>query len=490
MLVNTLLETCDRRPDHLAVADATRPLSYRQVVRLATVLRGIVERRSSCGRVGVLLPASSIFPPTLYGVLWASRVVVPLNFLLTPEELAEVVVDAQLDLILTVTHFRKLADQLPADKVYLDKLGLARRVLFAGFRRMPAAPRVEPDDTAVILYTSGTTAQPKGVELTHRNLSSNCADTIAALDIDPSQQFVNILPPFHVFGLTASVLMPVQLGASVFAIPRFNAVAVIRAVAERKATLLIAIPSMYAAMLRTKSATREMFESVTQAVSGGEPLPPSVRDGFADRFGVSLWEGYGLTETAPVLCVGTHAAHRDGTVGKPIPHVELRITDDEGRPCEAGTEGAIHARGPGIMKGYYRQPEATGEVLDRDGWFATGDIGAIDGDGFLSITGRAKEMLIIGGENVFPREIESVLEQHHGVLQAAVIGIPDELRGEAPVAFVLPVEGAEISEPELRSFAKKSLAGFKVPKRISVRSDLPVTATGKILKRSLKGLLE
>jgi long-chain acyl-CoA synthetase len=176
-------------------------------------------------------------------------------------------------------------------------------------------------------------------------------------------------------------------------------------------------------------------------------------------------------------------------VGKTIRNVEVRIVGPDGQEMPIGKDGEILIRGPGVMKGYYRKPEETRRVLDDDGWFHTGDIGNLDGDGFLYITGRAKEMLIIGGENVFPREIEAVLEAHDAVLQAAVIGVPDEMRGEAPVAFVIPVEGARVDEQDLRNFAKQSLAGFKIPKRVEIRSDLPIGPTGKILKRRLRELL-
>jgi len=251
----------------------------------------------------------------------------------------------------------------------------------------------------------------------------------------------------------------------------------------------MAIPSMYAAMLRTKSATSESFATVTLAISGGEPLPDSVRESFQTRFGVRLRQGYGLTETSPVVAVSTLAATRDGAVGQAIPHAELRIADAEGKEVSRGQDGEILVRGPGVMKGYYQQPEETRRVVDADGWFHTGDVGRLDSEGFLAITGRAKEMLIVGGENVFPREIEAVLEMHEAVLQAAVIGQSDDLRGETPVAFVMPRKGAEVTELELRNFAKQSLAGFKVPRRVIIREDLPAGPTGKILKRRLRELL-
>lgn len=489
MLVDTLLDANRRVPHVVAVEDGVRSLSYRRLTRLATVIRDIIRRNSDCPRIGIMLPASSAFPAVLFGSLWASRMAVPLNFLLGADELGRVVLDAGLDLIVTVRHFESLVAQLPARALFLENLPLKRKMVLAAMRRLPAAPRVEADDTAVILYTSGTMAEPKGVELTYRNLHSNCVDAIASLDIRPPQVLLNTLPPFHVFGLTGNVLMPVVLGATVAAIPRFSPMALVKTVERRRATLVMAIPSMYAAVLKLKSARAESFQSVSLAISGGEPLPDSVCAGFEQRFGVTLREGYGLTETSPVISASSVKAYRAGTVGKPLRSVSVRIVGEDGRDVPAGQDGEIMVRGPGVMKGYYNRPEETRKVIDADGWFHTGDIGRLDADGFLSITGRAKEMLIIGGENVFPREIEAVLEAHPQVLQAAVIGVPDPSRGETAVAFVIPQHGEAVAETELRNFARQSLAGFKVPKKVVVREDLPKGPTGKILKRRLRELL-
>ena len=486
MLIDAFRKTVDRSPRTLAVSDSVSSLTYGRLARLASVLRDVIARETSCQRVGIMLPASSVFPAVLFGTLWSSKVAVPLNFLLHVDELKPIVEDAELDLIVTVRHFADLAARLPARTLFLEALPLKRRVLFSALRRLPPTPQVDPNDTAVILYTSGTTGSPKGVELSHHNLHSNCVDTIELLQIKPNNRFLNLLPPFHVFGLTANVLVPAVLGASVYAIPRFSPVATIKTVREKQITIVLAIPSMYAAILKSKSATRDTFASVYLAVSGGEPLPHSVRQRFQDRFGVAIREGYGLTETSPVIAAGSPDRYKVGTVGMPVPNTEIRIVSEDGTVLPATQDGEILVRGPGVMKGYYRRPEETRRVIDADGWFSTGDIGNIDEEGYLSITGRAKEMLIIGGENVFPREIEAALESHKDVLQAAVIGVPDELRGEAPVAFVIPRPGADIAEQSLRNHVKKLLAGYKTPKSIEICTELPTGPTGKILKRVLR----
>ncbi len=489
MLVDALVETCQRFPKRPAVCDDTRVLSYAQLTRLAAAIRGLVPALTQCERIGIALPASTAFPAALFGTLWANRIPIPLNFLLRPQELARIVTDAGIDAIITIRHFASLVSQLPVRASFLEDLPLKRAMFAAMLRRAPLPPRVSRDQTAVILYTSGTSAEPKGVELSFGNLYSNCRDAITSLGIDPGQRFLNILPPFHVFGLTAGVLVPVFLGATVHCLPRFNPIATVRAVEKHRISVLMAIPSMYAAMLRTKSAGPEAFRSLYLAFSGGEPLPDSVRDAFRARFGVTLHQGYGLTETSPIVSACSPHEFREGTVGKPIRNVELRIIGATGKDLTTGFEGEILVRGLGVMKGYFNKPDETRKVIDEAGWFHTGDIGRMDTDGFLSITGRAKEMLIIGGENVFPREIEAVLESHDAVLQAAVIGVPDGLRGEVPVAFVIPKKGEEISTDELRNFARKSLPSFKTPRRIEIREDLPTGPTGKILKRRLRELL-
>ncbi len=489
MLVDVLIETYRRSPKRVAVEDLTGSLTYKQLGRLASVLRGIVLRETRCARVGIMLPASSAFPAVLFGTLWASKIAIPLNFLLSPDELAVVVEDADLDLIITMGHFKDLAARLPARTLLLEELGLKRKMAFAMLTPRPPPPKVQAEDTAVILYTSGTTGRPKGVQLSHRNLHSNCMDTIHSLNIDPPQTFLNILPPFHVFGLTGNVLVPVALGATVQAIPRFSPVAVVKTVASKGVSMMMAIPSMYAAILRSKSTAPDTFRSIYLAVSGGEPLPDSVREGFEERFGLTLRQGYGLTETSPVVSLCTLTEHRAGTVGKPIRNAEIRIVDSVGQDLPVGEDGEILVRGPGVTKGYYKKPEESRRVIDGEGWFHTGDVGRLDDDGFLSITGRSKEMLIIGGENVFPREIEAVLETHEGVVQSAVIGIADDLRGEVPVAFVIPAKDASVTEPDLRNFAKQRLPTFKVPRRIEIRENLPTGPTGKILKRRLRELL-
>jgi len=489
LLVDALLATAARFGPAPAVADHTRRLTYRRLTAAAAALRDLIRAETDCPRVGILLPACAAFPPVLFGVLWAGRTAVPLNFLLSPRELAEVVADAGIDTILSVHHFDQLLAQLPARAVALEDLPLRRRTLLRLLRRQPPAPRVSLDDTAALLYTSGTSGDPKGVELTHRNLHSNCQACIRAARIRHNHVVLNVLPPFHAFGLTANVLVPAVLGAGVYALPRFQPAATFRTIRRERVSVVMALPSMYAALLRVRDVPPDALASVYLAISRGEPLPEAVGHGFEERFGVRLHQGYGLTETSPVLSLCAPHAWREGSVGQVLPGIDCRIVDPVGNVLEDAVDGEIQVRGHCVMKGYYNRPADTAAVIDAHGWLRTGDLGHRDADGFLYVTGRLTEALIVAGENVLPQQIEEVLAGHPRVAAAAVIGAPDETRGQVPVAFVTLAEDAgpqSVSEHDLRSYVRRHLAGHKVPRRIHITDQLPTGPTGKILKRKLR----
>jgi long-chain acyl-CoA synthetase len=247
----------------------------------------------------------------------------------------------------------------------------------------------------------------------------------------------------------------------------------------------MAVPSMYAAMARLKSVQPDQFSHVKISASGGEPLPDTVYEEVQEKLGLTLIQGYGLTETSPIIAVDLPWAHRRGTVGPPLPGVEVRICDVEDQPVKQGEEGEIQVRGPLVMKGYYNQPDQTASVLDSEGWFHTGDLGQFDEAGYLRITGRMKDLIIVGGDNVYPREVEAVLEQHPAVSEAAVIGMSDGSRGEVVVGFVCLHEDGEAAPDEIRGFCRGKLANYKIPRQIMIRSDLPRGPTGKILRRRL-----
>jgi long-chain acyl-CoA synthetase len=282
------------------------------------------------------------------------------------------------------------------------------------------------------------------------------------------------------------LIVPVTLGASVVYLPRFNPTQAVEIIREHKVSVLIAIPSMLGAIHRLKSARPEDLASLELTVAGGEPLPQTLLQEFKERFGTDVLEGYGMTETSPVLTINVPWANRPGSVGRPIPGVEARVVDEEDRVLAAGEEGEIQIRGPHVTPGYYNKPAETGAAFRPGGWFCTGDIGKIDADGYVWITGRKKEMIIVGGENVFPREVEGVLEDHAAVAEAAVIGQPDASRGEVVTAYVMLREGQTATEIGLRDHCRERLAGYKVPRTVHIVEDMPRGPTGKVLRRKLR----
>ena len=489
MLIEHLLESVRRRPNKRAANDPLRPLTYSQLSTFAQAIRRLVLKETRQERVGVLLPASTAGLGVLVGTVWSGKTVVPLNFLLQPGELSAVIADAQIDLVITTEHFDWLMRQTPVRALYLEKLFLKTRYAYEKFRRTPEPPQVSPEDLAAIVYTSGTTGLPKGVCLTHENLLSNCRAAIEHLRITSDHHLLGVLPPFHVFGLTVLKFLPIVLGATVTYIPRFSPQAAYRAIELEGITILLAVPSMYGAIARLKDLDATRFKRLHLAVSGGEPLPRTVYNQMYERTGVRLMEGYGLTETSPVLSCDVPWDHRVGTVGMVLPDVETQLRDQAGGVRANGREGELFVRGPMVMKGYFHRPEETEAVIDRDGWFRTGDIVEIGDDGHVSITGRAKDLILVGGENVFPREVELALEQHPAIADVAVIGQQDGSRGEVVVGFVALREDVEATAEELRSFCRDQLAGYKVPRKIHIRRELPRGPTGKILKRELRALL-
>lgn len=484
-----LLDSADRDAARPAVADPMTSLDYGSLARLAAVMRRHVEKATTAPHVGLLMPSTCAFVGTFYGILWAGRTAVPLNFLLQASELAAVARDAGLDVVFTIKHFRDLAEALPVRVVYVEDLPLKREVVLQRVRKTPSAPRGAADDMAVLLYTSGTSGQPKGVCQTYGNLASNVAAGIEKAQLVGEHRFLGLLPLSHSFGLTATMLIPIKLGASSRYLPRFQPTAVLEAIGEHRASVTMMVASMYTALFRVRKGGPADLASMTYAMAGGEALPDAVFERFKERFGVEILQGYGMSEASPVVSLNVPGSNRVGTVGQAIPGVTVRAHDDDGKSLGPGEIGELWLKGPGVMAGYYKRPEDTRAVLSDDGWYKTGDMGRLDADGFIAITGRKKEMIIVGGENVYPREIESVLDEHPAVAESAAIGQPDASRGEVVVAFVTLADGCDAGEIELRDFCRDRLAGFKAPRRVIISSDLPRGPTGKILKRKLRELL-
>jgi long-chain acyl-CoA synthetase len=335
---------------------------------------------------------------------------------------------------------------------------------------------------ALYLYTSGTTGRPKGVVLTHENLASNVASCQRAGEFDARDSFLCLLPFFHTYAITGTILLPLFHGSKMVLVDRFQPLKVMKLIEEHGISVFLAIPSMY----RVLAASDGDFNvsSVRFPISGGEPLPVAIAEAFEKRFGVPIFEGYGQTEAAPVVTLNVPGARKLGSVGRPLPGVEVAIWDEQKQPVDADVIGEIMVRGPNVMQGYFNLPEETGKTI-TNAWLHTGDLGKLDPEGFITITGRKKDLIISAGENIYPREIEEVLVLHPKVKEVAVIGVKDEVRGEVPKAFLIAHEGVSVDDKELRAFCREHLAAYKVPKHFEIVADLPRTPTGKVLKRLL-----
>ncbi|MBI5865203.1 MAG: AMP-binding protein [Planctomycetes bacterium] len=473
-------EAVDRAPTRLAAADQSLALDYGTFASLAAGLACRIREQTERPHVGIMTPTSVAGALSIFACWLAGRVPTPLNFLLSPAQLAHVIRDAELDLVLSVDLFA------PA----LAAAGVRTLLLKGNTTLVPGAcpaPAASDGDLGALIYTSGTSGDPKGVRLTFGNVSRNALACIEHVRLTRDSTLLSVLPQFHSFGFTAMTIVPLMLGASVHYLPRFSPAAVVSTIADTKATVFMAVASMYAAISKMKSADRDALASLKLAISGGEALPLNVAEEFERRFGVPICEGYGLTETSPVVSINQPWNRRVGSVGIAVPGVTVEAVDSAGAELPRGCEGELTVRGHCVMEGYHKNPQATAQTI-RGGALFTGDVGRVDADGFIFITGRAKELLIIGGENVAPREIENALVLHPAVAEAAVIGVADPLRGETPLAFVILHEGASVGEAELRSFCRGRLAPFKIPREVRIVHDLPRGPTGKILKRALRSL--
>lgn len=477
------------RPRHPFVTDDRRTYKGIEILVAALHLAGEIERKSESKTVGVMLPSSGAFPIAALAGWMLGRTVVPLNFLLKQSELQFVIDDCGCDTIVSAGPMLEYLGYEPRVRTIIKMEDLN----FKSFPPLRWPSRTPDDELAVLLYTSGTSGLPKGVMLTHGNLKANVRQCTQHIAIGRDEVFFGVLPQFHSFGLTVLTLVPLMTGSRVVYAAKFVPQQIIAGFKKHKPTAFIAIPSMYNALLSAKNTKPEDFESLRYIVSGGEPLPDAVFEKFRERFNVTINEGYGLTETAPVTNWCRPGETRQHSVGPTLPEIEQRIVDPEsGKTLPAESEGEIQMRGPNVMQGYYKRDEETKAVFTDDGFFRTGDIGKLDRDGFLFITGRLKEMLIVGGENVFPREIEEALVKHEAVKAAGVVGKTDPVRGELPVAFIeLDDDAPADFNPEtLKAFCREHIAGYKVPREIHVLDALPRNPTGKILRRELKTIVD
>lgn len=472
-----ILQSFRQRPDKVICRDLDRDLTAAQVLAAGHAAAGRFTEATTALRIGILLPNGALGPAAFLGAIMAGKVPVLLNPLLKPAELDFILKEAAVDTVMVAR----------ATEPLLTGLGVRR--LQVGEILSPAGPMgsapapAAPDDTAALLYTSGTTGRPKGVPLTHRNLLDTAGALIARLDARSDDVFLGVLPLFHAFGLIGTVVVPWLVGAET-TYCHFGPDRVIDLVVRRKVTAFLGVPSMYRMLVRSKAAGPSL-DGLRRAICGGDALPSRVEEAYRQRFGHDLLEGYGLTETSAVVSVNIPTECRPGTAGRPLPGVEVRICTDDSNVQPSGGEGEIQVRGFNVMPGYFDRPEENSVALTPDGWFRSGDRGFLDPDGYLTVSGRIKELIVRDGEKIMPREVEDILEHHPGVLEAAVVGEPDGDRGQAVVAYVVPFDSPPTAEA-LRLFCRVRLAEFKVPRRFVIAADLPRGPSGKILKRLLR----
>ena len=490
-------------PGRVAITCGPQQLTYAELDARATqVAAGLHALGIRAGEhVALACPNIPWFPIAYFGILKAGAVVVPLNVLLKPREIAYHLRDSHARAVLAFegtaelpigAMCREAAAESGTPHVFVfpgDAAALMRDI--AGFH----PPRREPHDTAVILYTSGTTGHAKGAELTHGNMVTNavtCHDMFRpAFDSGTGQNVTLItLPLFHSTAQTAQMNAALYGGFRLVLLPRFDPAAVLEAFSREQVGLWIGVPTMYWALLEhVRAAGADLSQaaaSLRLCASGGAPMPVELLRAFEQTFSVRILEGYGLSETAPVVAFNQlQRPSKPGTVGHPVFAVDVRCVDDHDNAVPAGERGEVVVRGPNVMKGYYDRPDATAEVM-RGGWFRTGDIGQFDEEGYLSIVDRKKDMILRGGFNVYPREIEEVLMSHPAVAQVAVIGLPDPRLGEEVKAVVVRRAGVSVTEEELVAWGRAQMAAFKYPRIVEFRDALPVSATGKVLKRELR----
>jgi len=427
-------------------------------------------------RVGIMLPNVPYFPVAYYGALRAGAIVVPMNVLLKAREVAFYLGDSGARAILAWHEFADAAhggsEQTDAECVLVEP-GEFEALLARCEPDTPVAERAQ-DDTAVILYTSGTTGTPKGAELTHANLLANVEISTALFGFDKDAVALGALPLFHAFGQTCALNAAIASGGCLTLLPRFEAGRALEILERDRVTVFEGVPTMYSALLHHPDAAARDLSALEVCVSGGAAMPVEVMRAFEATFGCAVLEGYGLSETSPVACFNRRDKPRKpGSIGLPVDGVELRVNAD----------GELAVRGHNVMKGYWNRPEDTADALDEDGWFKTGDIATADEDGYFFIVDRKKDLVIRGGYNVYPREIEEVMYEHPAVREVAVVGIPHPELGEEVGAAVALKEQA--TPAELRAFVKERVAAYKYPRHVWIVDELPKGPTGKILKREI-----
>jgi long-chain acyl-CoA synthetase len=483
-LAHLLTAGAAAHPGRAAIKLDEFELSYAGLDAAAAQVAGLLRAKGvePGDRVGIMLPNVPQFAACYYGALRAGAAIVPMNVLLKEREVAYHLGDSGAKVLFAWHQFADAAhagaEQAGAECVLVEPGELEE--LLARCEPMPELAERRPGDTAVILYTSGTTGTPKGAELTHANLQRNVEVSVGLFGLDESAVTLGALPFFHAFGQTCALNATIAVGGILTLLPA-SAGKALEIIARDRVTVFEGVPTMYAAMLHHPDAESADASTLEVCVSGGAAMPVEVMRAFEERFGCQVLEGYGLSETSPLASFNRRDRERKpGSIGLPIDGVEFQLVD------AVDGVGELAIRGHNVMKGYWRRADATAAAIDADGWFLTGDVARMDADGYFFIVDRKKELVIRGGFNVYPREIEEVIYEHPAVREAAVVGIPHDTLGEEVAAAIALKDGAEATPDELRAFVKARVAAYKHPRRVWLVPELPKGPTGKILKREIR----
>ncbi|WP_461200707.1 fatty acid--CoA ligase family protein [Anoxybacillus sp. TBDG-1] len=504
-LVSRLQQIASQKPEKEAYVFEQTSATYGElngaIMKFASGLAKLGVNKGD--HVALLLGNSPYFIVSLYGAMRAGATVIPINPIYTPDEIHYILTNGDVKVVialdLVIPTLMKLDGRLPNVEhiiicetpqgkeqgiVVPEKMKSFTNVLAIG--DVPfVGPALDDDDVAVILYTSGTTGKPKGAMLTHKNLYSNAQDVADYLKMNEDDRVIATLPMFHVFCLTVALNAPLMNGGTVLILPKFSPAEVFKVAREQKATVFAGVPTMYNFLYQYPEGKAEDFAHIRLCISGGASMPVALLKNFEKKFQVIVSEGYGLSEASPVTCFNPlDRPRKPGSIGTSIVHVENKIVNELGEEVPVGEVGELIVRGPNVIKGYYNMPEETAHTI-RDGWLYTGDLAKMDEEGYFYIVDRKKDMIIVGGYNVYPREVEEVLYSHPDVVEAAVIGVPDPNFGEAVKCFVVS-KNKQLTEQQLIAYCSEHLAKYKVPSSIEFLEELPKNTTGKILRRALK----
>lgn len=501
---DVLRETAEKYPERDAMIFYQSHWTYRQLwENVNRFARGLQDHGIKAGdRVALMLPNCPHYVIAYYGSLLAGAIVTQINPLLVERELTELLNDsgsraivaldallARLALVRPQTGLDLVIGVSFQGSTAVDGVEDFGAVVADASDSLPYETAVEADDVAVLQYTGGTTGRSKGAMLTHRNLVGNVLQMFHFNELYPGEEIsLIVIPLFHVYGMTVGLNLAVYLGATMVLLPRFELSEVAAAISQNRVTLWPGVPTMYVALLQVPNLDPAAISSIRICNSGSAPMPVEVMSRFEEETGSAILEGYGLTEASPVT--HGHAVwtpRKPGTVGIPLPSTEFRIVDPHTlKDVSFGELGELWVRGPQVMKGYWNNPEETAVTIVEGGWLRTGDLCSCDDEGYLSVMDRLKDLIIASGYNVYPREIEEVLYQHPGVLEAVVVGAPDPYRGETVRAVVVPKPDSGLTEEELTQYLAQNLAAYKRPKILEFRTELPKSAVGKILRRVVR----